>query len=527
MNILITNANVYTSNPAQPRAQAIAIANNRIVAVGSQAEIEAVHLPGAKTINLNGAFVTPGLTDAHLHLEMTGFALQQVNVFEVTDMAEIVKRVRARAAQTPKGRWIRGYGWYQWSPGLDEATSDHPVALEDKSHHALWVNSVALRLCGITKDTPDPAGGQIVRDERGEPTGLLLENAGSLVDRLIPEPTLADEEQAVLAAMKAMNAAGLSGAHCMDGAAGIGTFNTYQRVRQSGKQTLRIVKQLPVQALDAVVAAGIRSGLGDAWLTIGGIKMFADGALGPHTALMIEPYENEPHNRGISTYEKEDMTEVVIKANGNGLAVVVHAIGDRANRDVLDAFEIGDAEIEKRTGVPVHLRNRIEHAQHLHADDIPRFAKQGIIASVQPIHATGDMAMVDKWLGKRGATTYAFRSLINSGATLALGSDAPVETFDPLVGIHAALTRQKADGRPAGGWYPEQRLTMDEALYGYTIGAAYAGGVERDLGSIQPGKLADLTVLDRDLTKTAPDEILSTKILGVMVNGEWVVENKF
>jgi predicted amidohydrolase YtcJ len=297
-------------------------------------------------------------------------------------------------------------------------------------------------------------------------------------------------------------------------------------VRQTGKQTLRVVKQLPVQALDAVVAAGIRSGFGDAWLTIGGIKMFADGALGPHTALMIEPYENEPHNQGISTYEKEDMTEVVIKANGNGLAVVVHAIGDRANRDVLDAFEIGDAEIAKRTGVPVHLRNRIEHAQHLHADDIPRFARQGIIASVQPIHATGDMAMVDKWLGKRGATTYAFRSLINAGATLALGSDAPVETFDPLVGIHAAVSRQKADGRPAGGWYPEQRLTMDETLYGYTIGAAYAGGVERDLGSIQPGKLADLTVLDRDLTQTPTDEILATKILGTMVNGEWVMRKE-
>jgi predicted amidohydrolase YtcJ len=287
---------------------------------------------------------------------------------------------------------------------------------------------------------------------------------------------------------------------------------------------------LPVEALDHVIGAGLRSGFGDAWLRIGGIKIFADGALGPKTAWMIEPYENEPHNRGISIWDKEQLVEFVTRAHENGLSVTTHAIGDRANREVLDAYELGMQDARHKmqdfhrlsSVVRRPLRNRIEHAQVLHLDDIARFGQLGVIASVQPIHATQDMRMVDAYWGKRGRYAYAFRDLLNSGARMAFGSDSPVESFNPLVGIHAAVTRQRADGSPEGGWYPDQRLTIEEAICGYTLGAAYPGYSEHELGSIESGKLADLTVLSHDLTAIPPDEILDVKVERVMVDGNWI-----
>lgn len=545
MNLLLTNARVYTVNPNQPRASAIAIAGNRILAVGSDDEIAALRLPGMQRLDMRGAFVLPGLIDAHLHLEYTGFALQRVNVDEVPSVEEAVRRVRDRAAQTPLGEWIQGWGWQQaiWggqfptAAQLDAATQTHPVALRAKSGHALWVNSFALRIAGVTRDTPDPAGGEIVRDAQGEPTGVLLESAMALVARVIPPPAPEQEEEATLVAMRAMNSAGLTGVHCMDGAGGIGTFNTYQRLRKQGRSTLRICKQLPFEDLDVIIAAGLRSGFGDAWLRIGGVKIFADGALGPRTAWMIEPYEGEPNNHGIALYDSEQLVEFVTKAHVHGLSVTTHAIGDRANRAVLDAYALATQDAGRKTqdakrrtqddrpssSIPRPLRDRIEHAQLLHPDDIARFGRLGVIASVQPIHATQDMFMVDRYWGRRGRYAYAFRDLLRGGARLALGSDSPVETFDPLVGIHAAVTRQRRDGTPLGGWYPDQRLTIEEAIYGYTMGAAYAGYSDHELGSIEPGKLADLTVLSHDLTTIPPEDILDVKVERVMVDGEWMV----
>ncbi|MFN4293037.1 MAG: amidohydrolase [Thermoflexales bacterium] len=530
MNLLLTNARVYTVNPRQPRASAIAIAGNRILAVGSEDEIADIRLPAMQRLDLNGAFVLPGLIDAHLHLEQTGFALQRVNVDEAPSVEAAVRRVRERAARTPAGEWIQGWGWQQaiWggqfptAAQLDAATQAHPVALRAKSGHALWVNSLALRIAGVTRDTPDPPGGAIARDARGEPSGVLLESAMALVARVIPSPSPAQEEEATLLAMRAMNAAGLTGAHCMDGAGGIGTFNTYQRLREQRRSTLRICKQLPVEDLGAVIAAGLRSGFGDAWLRIGGVKIFADGALGPRTAWMIEPYEGEPDNRGIALYAPEQLVEFVTKAHAHGLSVATHAIGDRANRAVLDAYALARRDDHAAPSGHRPLRDRIEHAQALHPDDIARFGQLGVIASVQPIHAAQDMFMVDRYWGRRGRYAYAFRDLLSGGARLALGSDSPVETFDPLAGIHAAVTRQRKDGTPAGGWHSEQRLTIEEAIYGYTMGAAYAGYSERELGSIEPGKLADLTVLSHDLTAIAPEDICSVKVERVMVDGQWV-----
>jgi predicted amidohydrolase YtcJ len=316
----------------------------------------------------------------------------------------------------------------------------------------------------------------------------------------------------------------------MDGKGGIETFGTYQRLREQGRSTLRVVKQLPVQSLDAVIGAGLHSGFGDAWLRIGGVKVFSDGALGPKTAWMVEPYQNEPHNTGIPIYDPEQLVEFVDKAHAHGLSVTTHAIGDRANRIVLDAYELGmqDARCKTQDARPPSsvfrpLRDRIEHCQILQPNDIARFGQLGVIASVQPIHATQDMFMVDNSWGKRGRYAYAFRDLLSGGARLALGSDSPVESFNPLIGMHAAITRQRKDGAPAGGWYPDQRLTIEEAIHGYTLGAAYAGYSERELGSIESGKLADLTVLSHDLTAISLNEILSIKVEQVMVDGEWVM----
>lgn len=563
MNTILINAKVYTVNPAQPRATAIAIAGNRILAVGGDDDINAIRLPNAQRVDMHGAFVLPGLIDAHVHLEHTGFAMQRVPVDEVPSVDEAVRRVRERAGQTPAGQWIQGWGWQQaiWggqfptAQQLDAATTDHPVALRAKSGHAMWANTLALRKAGITRDTADPTGGEIMRNTAGEPTGVLLESAMDLVSRVIPWPTQAQEEEATLPAMRAMNKAGLTGVHCMDGASGIGmggvgTFNTYQRLREQGKSTLRVCKQLPVENIDAVIGAGLRSGFGDAWLRIGGVKVFTDGALGPKTAWMVAPYENEPphsgdkpHNLGIPIWEPEQLVEFVQKAHAHGLSVTTHAIGDRANHAILDAYEIaqrntecvpetatrsenqnGDrGTIRDTSRVPYHvLRDRIEHAQVLLPEDIARFGQLGVIASVQPIHATQDMFMVDAYWGGRGRYAYAFRDIANGGARLALGSDSPVETFDPLVGMHAAITRQRKDGTPASGWYPDQRLTIEEAIHGYTLGAAYAGYGEHELGSIEPGKLADLTVLSHDLTAIAPEDILNVAVERVMVDGGWV-----
>ena len=540
MNLLLFNANVYTVDPKQPRATAIAISHGRIVAVGSDDDVKNISLPGAKAINLNGAFVLPGLIDAHVHLEWTGLAMQRVELYDMPTLDAAVSKVRERAQHTPKGKWVTGRGWNQSDWGgpstgaqdvmptaahLDGATTEHPVFLNSRSGHSGWANSVALRLAGVDANTADPAGGEIVRDANGNPTGLFLETAMDLIGKHIPAPTLQEEEEATLLAMRAMNKAGLTSVHCMDGEGGIQTFNTYQRLREQRQSTLRVVKMLPVQALDHAIGAGLRAGYGDAWLRIGGIKVFSDGALGPKSAAMVQPYEGEPNNRGIDIYDKETLIEFAVKAMTHGLSVTTHAIGDRANHDILDAYAVGMKESgdrRQKTGGR-GLRNRIEHAQVLLPHDIARFAAQDVIASMQPIHCTSDYKMVDAYWGARGRYAYAWRDLLNSGAKLALGSDAPVETFDPLVGIHAAVTRQRADGTPEGGWYPDQRLTMAEAIYGYTLGAAYAGYGEHELGSIEVGKLADLTVLSHDLTTIDASEILSVKVERMMVNEEWVV----
>lgn len=360
-----------------------------------------------------------------------------------------------------------------------------------------------------------------MRDENGNPTGILLEEASiGLVERFVPEPGSGEVAEILNQGLQVAHRAGLTCVHDMDQ---VDCFQGLQALRQAGWLTMRVIKSIPLEHLDDAIGTGLRTGFGDGWLRIGGVKMFADGALGPRTAWMLEGFDSAPDNTGISAVPPETLREAILKANAHGLAATVHAIGDRANREVLNIF----AEARKvlgRTG----LRNRIEHVQLLHPDDACRLAELGVIASMQPLHATSDMHIADQHWGKRSTCAYALRTQLNCGAILALGSDCPVETLDPLAGIHAAVTRRRADGTPGPeGWYHEQRLTVEQAVRGYTTGPAYAAGMEEELGSLTPGRWADLTILDQDIFTIDPMEILNTRVLATLTAGNfvWRAEN--
>jgi hypothetical protein len=416
---------------------------------------------------------------------------------------------------------------------LDRIIANRPVLLDHKSGHAAWVNSRALRLAHIDASTPDPPGGQIQRDDQGRPTGVLFEDAIDLVADLVPEPTEAETTKAMIEAQEHCLKAGLTGIHDFDGRS---CFQALQTLHRREDLKLRVVKNIPVYRLDHAIGVGLRSGFGDDWLRIGGVKIFADGALGPRTAAMIAPYEGEPGNWGIVVTDKEEMLASASRASQNGLSVTIHAIGDRANHDVLDVYQAVRAEELARavTGIGddrqglgnskpgSKLRHRIEHAQLLHPDDFSRLAKLGVIASMQPIHATADMDMASRYWGDRARDSYAWRTVLNAGANLVFGSDAPIDPIEPLKGIYAAVSRRRPDGSPgAQGWYPEQRLTMAEAIRAFTMGAAFTSGREGKMGAISPGNLADLTIFDRDIFTIPQDEILDVHISGTVVDGDF------
>lgn len=525
---VIYNANIVTQSAHQARVSALAIIDNRIVAYGSDEDMLLLASAGTVRDNGGGKTIVPGLTDAHIHWEQTARGLQQVNVFEVPQKAVAVQRVAERAAITPAGQWITGYGWFQdiWPDGafptaadLDTVAPGHPVYLTAKSFHAAWVNSYTLRLCGISAATPDPEGGQIVRDAQGNPTGVLLELAMNLVSTQIPVLTPNQVADQLRHAQDLALSYGLTSIHDFDEPS---CLVAMQILRERGELGLRMLKNINKKWLDAALDSGLRAGFGDDWIRIGALKMFADGALGPHTALMIEPYLGEPDNYGIRTIEKEEMIELMSRASAAGLASTVHAIGDRAVHDVLDAFEVVRREEVVRGEALTSKRHRIEHLQVIHPNDVHRLAELKIIASMQPTHATSDMLTADKVWGERSRLAYNPRVQLDQGVVCAFGSDAPVESFDPLKGIHAAVTRQRPDGTPSpDGWYPEARLTVDEAVRGFTVGAAYAAQMENRLGQLAPGFLADLVVLDRDIYSIDPSDLLNTKVTATMVDGVW------
>ncbi len=502
---------------------AVAVSGDTLVALGSDQDMRALAGTATRVIDLGGRCVVPGLIDAHVHLSWFGLSLLHVRLDGATSLHECVQRVsHTLAAGLQPGQWLRGSGWNHddWTHprfpdrlALDSVAPANPVILTRKDGHSIWVNTLALTVAGVSAATEDPAGGTIDRDPAtGEPTGILRENAMQLVERMVPRPGPAELEQALLLAQEQALATGLTGVHTMEGP---DVFAALQRLDTQGKLVLRVCQAIAKDHLDEAIGLGLRSGFGNNRLRIGGVKLFADGSLGSATAALLDDYAGAPGQRGVVTLPKEEMRALVRRASAAGIAPVIHAIGDRANRDVLDVFEEALS-----AGVSPELRFRIEHVQLLHPDDIARFARLGVIASMQPTHCTSDRYMAMRLWGERSRYAYAWRSLLQSGAALAFGSDCPVETISPLAGIHAAATRQRAAEPNSPPWYAQECLAPEDALRAFTLGAAYASGEERIKGSLAPGKLADMTVLSRDILAIRPQEIVSCAVDMTIAGGQ-------
>ncbi len=532
-DLLLCHGRIYTMDTDRPYAQAVAIAGSRIVAVGDDGELRSLLRPGGREVHLKGRTVIPGLIDAHVHFGHYCLSLYrgEVDLDQVPDKETAVARVAEVARRTPPGRWIRGGGWNKniWpdpsfpsAADLDGVSPQHPVALEDKSHHAIWLNSRALEQLGITAATKDPPGGEILRDESGQPTGVLLENAVAWVYHSLPEPDMDTMVAALRHGIPHAHRLGLTGVH--DPASPV-VLAALQTLQAQDELNLRVLVHIPQDRLEAAVRLGIRSGLGNEMLRIGGVKLFADGALGPQTAFLLAPYEGTTDDYGLPTLSAEEIADLIRRAHDAGLSVAVHAIGDAANRAVLDAIE-QDQKARRQRSFPASLPDRIEHVQLLHPADLPRLARLGVVASMQPIHATSDMEMAERYWGHRCQLAYAWRGLLAAGTTLAFGSDCPVETLDPLAGIHAAVTRRRADGRPGPeGWIPDQRITVAEAVHAYTMGAAHAAEEAHLKGSIRPGKLADLVVLSHDIFDIEPMDILHARVEMTVLDGQVVYQS--
>ena len=560
-DLILFNGKLWTQDARYPDATAVAIQAGRIVAVAGDAEIQALAGPGTQTIDLGGRRVLPGLTDAHFHFQGWAMARRNLALAGLPSL-QAVQEALGRAVQAaPAGssQWIKGQGWNEtdWPQprlltrhDLDAVAPDHPVILWRSDLHLATVNTLALRLAGITAETPDPPAGVIDRDAAGQPTGVLRDQAIERVDAALPQPGTAEIDAAMRDAIAEAHRLGLTGVHDFrigDAAESRGAFQTWQRLHAAGDLRLRVWMMFDGALLDEAIALGLRSGFGDDRLRIGGAKYFADGSLGARTAWMLAPYSDG--GSGLPVVPMAALASAIQRGAAAGLPVGVHAIGDRAIRELLDVFsevlpnvarsETGHsneltghsvANHSPFTNSPIHhspfpLPHRIEHVQHSHPDDLRRLGSLGLVASVQPIHLVDDMALVERAIGERGRWAYAFRTMLDSGAVLALGSDCPVASPNPFWGIHAAVTRQRRDGTPAGGWYPEERLSVAEAVAGYTLGPAHARGQLGRLGSISPGKLADLVVLDRDIFAVPPAAIADIQPVLTIFAGSIVYSN--
>jgi predicted amidohydrolase YtcJ len=528
-DMIITNARIWTGNTEQPFAEAMAVSGDTILAVGSKGEVMK-HKSGPGTyIDLGGRFVAPGFIDSHLHLLQGGSNLASVQLRDASTPEEFIKRIKEFAATQKPGTWILGGDWdgMGWESlphrnWIDSVTPDNPVFVSRLDGHMALANSLAMKLGGVDRRVKNVSGGTIERDGRGEPTGIFKDNAMDLISVKIPDPTEEEVDRALVAAMKYLASNGVTSAHVVDGAA---YADGLARVRAKGEQITRIYYLKTISRWHELKEQVETAGRGDKWISTGGVKGFIDGSLGSHTAAFIEPYTDLQTDTGLIVNSEEDLYRWISESDKAGLQVVIHAIGDRAINLLLNIYERVAGENGERD-----RRFRIEHSQHIAPGDIKRYAELKVIASMQPYHAIDDGRWAEEYIGpERIKTTYAFRSLIDSGATLAFGSDWFVAPATPLEGIYGAVTRRTLDGKNPEGWVPEEKITVEEALKAYTVNAAYASFEEDIKGSLEPGKLADFVVLDRDITSIDPVEIWDMKVWQTWVGGKKVfdrTENK-
>jgi predicted amidohydrolase YtcJ len=525
--LLFRNGSVWTADPSRPRAQAVLTEGNRILRVGGRADDAGLATPGTQVIDLDGALLLPGFIDCHTHFLKGGYALSRIRLRDAAGREAFAGRVAAKAAELESGEWILDGHWdhERFSPPvlpdrswIDGVSPGNPVCVHRYDLHTVLVNSLALRIAGITKDTLSPEGGEILKDPRtGEPTGILRDAAVGLVTRHIPKPSRKADLAAAAAALRHAAKLGVTSVHDMSDASSV---EAYRSLLAAGKLTARISVYLPIAEMDAFDPAARLPVDGD-MVRIAGMKGFADGGLGSHSAFFFEPYADDPDTRGYLSSEmfpEGIMEERILKADSAGLQVAIHAIGDKANALVLDIY----GRVLRRNGGR-DRRWRIEHAQHLRPREIERISGLGVVPSVQPYHAVAEAGWVEKRVGKRRArTTYAFRSLLDVGGRLAFGSDWPVAPLDPLLGIHAAVTRQAGDGENPEAWHPDQRIPLEEAVLAFTRNGACAEFMEHVKGSIEPGKAADLVVLDRDIFSADPGRIKDARVLMTVVGGRIV-----
>jgi predicted amidohydrolase YtcJ len=530
-DLVVLNARIYTADGARPVVDAMAVRGGRVVFTGDRAGARALVGPATRTLDLAGRTVIPGMVDAHAHVAGLGAALRNVDLVGTTSYEQVIARVVERARTTPRGEWIVGRGWDQndWGDtrfptheALSRAVPDHPVYLTRVDGHAALANAMAMQRAGLTRETRDPTGGAIERDADGDPTGVLIDNAMGLVGRSVPAATRAQTKDAIRAAIAEMHRWGLTGVH--DAGASPTVLELYEELGREQALNIRLYAMISdnAQAIEAWFRRGPQAGLHDGMLWVRSIKLYQDGALGSRGAALLEPYADDAKTSGLLVSAPAHILDVATRALRAGFQVNTHAIGDRGNRLVLDSYEAA----LKAVPTADH-RFRVEHAQIIHYDDIPRFAELGVIPSMQASHQTSDMYWAGVRLGEtrlRGA--YAWRSLLASGVIIPNGSDFPVELVNPLISFKASVSRQDARGWPAGGWFPEQRMTRDEALKSMSLWPAYAAFQEQELGSLAPGKRADFVVLDQDIMRIPEALILDTKVLSTWVAGRAVYERK-
>ena len=509
--LLFSGGRIHTGSGAS--AEALLARDGRVAAVGGRAELSRA-AAGAERVDLRGGLMVPGWSDAHVHFMWWAVQMGQVDLRDATTLGVALELVADRAGELPEGAWLLGgrfdkNRWGRWPTAaeLDRATGERPAALRSRDGHARWLNTAALRAASIGRDTESPAGGEIERGPDGLPTGVLKENANLLIDRVVPGPSEAECLDAVRLGQREAWRCGITAIEDLEQA---NARDALLRLHALGELGLRVDMGIPRADLDQAIAAGWRTGDGDAWLRTGHCKIFADGALGSQTAALEEPYEGSDEC-GILTIEADALSREVVRAAAAGIAVAIHAIGDRAVRIALDA-------IEPTRRTHPGLRQRLEHVQLVREEDLSRFGRLGVIASMQPLHATSDRDLVDRYWGShRAVRAYPWRTLASGGAVLAFGSDAPVEPIDPLLGIYAAVARQRPGD--VDRWYPQQALAVDEALAGYAAGVAYATGREHERGTLAPGMLCDATIIDRDLISLPPDDWLGARVTGTVTGG--------